>query len=73
MCGTLIVEICDLLYLYSDLLDKLQNPTSLYIVLNIIDSVLALENKRKKAAAANDFKDGQKGMAIFMHSIAVIS
>ena len=40
------------------------------IVLNIIDSV---ENKQKNAAAANDFKEGQNGMAIFMHSIAVIS
>ena len=66
----------DMNFLYSDLLDKLQNPLWMYsyiIVLlyhwsNIIDSVLALVNK-----GALQYWDGEKGIAIFMHSIAVIN
>ena len=43
----------------------------LYLCSNIIDSVLALANKRQKGDVS--WKIGHKGMAIFMHSIAIIS
>ena len=61
----------------------LANLTSLYYCTiantwsNIIDSVLALVNKQKntgaEAAVLHRYQDGDQGMAIFMHSIAVIS
>ena len=63
-------------YLYSKFLCECIDTSLYYCTFantwsNIIDSVLALAKKRQKVGGDN--KDGEKGIAIFIHSIAVIT